>query len=45
MKNYSRKKSTSGKVAYRTPSRLLSSRVIGQRSAKAGCCHGKKKVC
>ncbi len=40
MKNYSRKKSTSGKTAYRTPSRMLANRSIQDREIKAGYCRG-----
>ncbi|KKU07913.1 MAG: hypothetical protein UX10_C0004G0041 [Candidatus Magasanikbacteria bacterium GW2011_GWA2_45_39] len=35
MKNYSRKKSTPGKTAYRTPSRVRANRSIADRAIKA----------
>ncbi|KKR48740.1 MAG: hypothetical protein UT86_C0003G0069 [Candidatus Magasanikbacteria bacterium GW2011_GWC2_40_17] len=38
MKNYSRKKSTAGKVAFRSPSRSQANRSIEVRDVKAGCC-------
>lgn len=35
MRNYSRKKSTPGKVAYRTPSRFKTNRALSVRWEKA----------
>ena len=35
MRNYSRKKSTPGKVSYRTPSRVLANRALKDRTIKA----------
>lgn len=38
MKNYSRKKSTAGKTAYRTPSRVRANRSFEDREIKAQYC-------
>ena len=38
MKNYSRKKSTAGKVAFTSPNSIRTIGALKARTAKAGCC-------